>query len=165
LVILCAFASSVAGCLVVSLSPPFFRSYIPRLSFTTIPFQSYAPCLFFLHAGFVGTLSALLIGTLWASDLVAKKRKERNNKGHQKKGKVQKIRRRKKESKRRQPEISAPHFLNQHCCGWQAEPAIRFGRLPSLFLASNPLYLTRPLLSLFRDSGAPISLANTFYFW
>jgi hypothetical protein len=53
-----------------------------------------------------------------------------------KKGKVQKEykkRRRKKESERRQPEISAPHFLNQHCCVWQAQPAFRFGRLPSLF--------------------------------
>jgi hypothetical protein len=135
-------------------------SIVHHHSFSIIRPMSFFPlCWFRWHVLSLADWNALGVGS------GCQKKEGKKQQRTSKKGKVQKIRRRKKESKRRQPEISAPHFLNQHCCGWQAEPAIRFGRLPSLFLASNPLYLTRPLLSLFRDSGAPISLANTFYFW
>jgi hypothetical protein len=99
---------------------------------------------------------------IWLSKKEGKKQQRIAKKARYKKYKNK--RRRKKESERRQPKISVPHFLNQHCWVWQAEPAIRFGHLPSLFLASSPLYLTCPSFPCSGIRERPFSCPTFFVF-
>jgi hypothetical protein len=115
-------------------------------------------------------LSALLIGTLWGARSGYQKRQGTKN--------IKKIR--KKESERRQPEISTPHFLNQHCCVWQAEPAIRGAyhlcfwqaahsplHAPSFFPCSGIWVRSFPCRTLFLASNTSIfgvlKLSNSGY--
>jgi hypothetical protein len=162
---LSAFASSVAGCLVVPLSPSFLlfihpTSIVHHDSFSFIRPTSFFPlCLFRLHVVTLADWNAL--GRLiWLSKKEGKKQQRTTKKARYKKYKK---RRRKKESERTQPEISAPIFLiNIVVLG---KPNLQSGA-PTIFVfGKQPTLPYMPLLlSLFKDLDALISLSNTF-FW
>jgi hypothetical protein len=109
-----AFASSVAGRLVFPLFTTFLLSFVHPVLFIHPTLLPSSQLVLFSQVFSLFTWN--IWGTGFGYQKKEKRKKERKNKGKKKRPGAELKKNKKMESETKQPEIGAPHFLNQHCC-------------------------------------------------